>query len=129
VCISALLKPGHSQTILDLLTKDTFQVFYPKALLEELVDVAARPKIASKYHVTPQKLRKFVRIIQRNATKITMSNVPRVCRDPTDDPFLECARLTDCDYLVTRDPDLLDLLTHGRTKIVNPAHFLQLLGQ
>ena len=129
VCISALLKPGSSQKILDLLTQDTFQAFYPDLLLEEIADVAARPKIASKYNISSERLSEFLDTVQRNATRVVMHNIPKVCRDPTDDPFLECARLTSCDYLISNDPDLLDLLEHGQTKIVSPAQFLKILTE
>jgi uncharacterized protein len=129
IFISALIKPGNSQKIFDFLTTGSFQAFYPTQLLEEFAEVATRPKVADKYKITTEKLKNFLAVIQRNATNIPMTNIPRICRDPTDDPFLECARLAKCDYLVSGDPDLLDLLEHGQTKIVSAAKFLQILEQ
>ncbi|MBI4533002.1 MAG: putative toxin-antitoxin system toxin component, PIN family [Candidatus Melainabacteria bacterium] len=125
LCISALLNPGNPQRIVDLLTTDTFQAFYPALLLEQLQDVAARPKIAAR--ISSERLAQLLAVIQRNAIQVMLETTPAICRDSTDDAFLECARLADCDYLVSGDKDLLILQNHGRTRIIAPAEFLQVL--
>jgi len=124
LCISALLSPGNPQFVVDLLTTDAIQAFYPDLLLEQLQAVAARPKIAAR--ISAERLAQLLSLIQRNAIQVEMETVPAICRDPTDDAFLECARLADCDYLVAGDKDLLILQSHGRTRIVTPAEFLQI---
>ncbi len=60
-------------------------------------------------------------------------------RDPNDEPFLNLAIEVEADYLISRDPDLLDLMKwekeEGRTfqqrfrflKIVTPVEFLQMM--
>lgn len=52
----------------------------------------------------------------------------RVCRDPNDDKFLECALLGQADYLVSRDRDLLHISDFRKVLIVSPERFLTLLG-
>lgn len=125
LCISALLSPGNPQRIVDLLTTDTFQAFYPDLLLQQLQEVAARPKIAAR--ISAERLAQLLAVIQRNAIQVELETIPAICRDPTDDAFLECARLADCDYLVTGDKDLLILQSHRKTRIVSPVEFLQVL--
>lgn len=43
--------------------------------------------------------------------------------------FLACAVVSDSDYLVSGDSDLLDLQTHARTQIIRPVEFLSILEQ
>ena len=49
----------------------------------------------------------------------------KVCRDPNDDMFLECAALAKADLLVAGDKDLLILGAYKGTRIVNPAEYLR----
>lgn len=125
LCISALLNPGNPQRVIDLLTDDRLQAFYQAVLLEQLRDVAARPKLALR--ISKEALGGLMKVIEQNATPVTLGDVPSVSRDPTDDAFLECARVENCDYLVTGGKDLLVLQKHGRTRIVTPAEFLSTL--
>ncbi len=48
----------------------------------------------------------------------------RVCRDPGDDMFLECAALAKADLLIAGDKDLLSLGTYGGARIITPAEYL-----
>lgn len=45
-------------------------------------------------------------------------------RDPADNQVLETAVAGKCDYLITRDKDLLILGKYDQIKIVTPAQFL-----
>jgi len=51
----------------------------------------------------------------------------QVCSDPDDDKFLEAAIAGDADYVVSGDSALLNVKTHHRTQIIQPAQFLKLL--
>jgi putative PIN family toxin of toxin-antitoxin system len=62
----------------------------------------------------------------RRAIRVNLSGTLRVCRDPDDDKFLECAERARADLLITGDKDLLTLRTHGRTRILTPATYLKL---
>lgn len=50
-----------------------------------------------------------------------------VCRDPTDNKFLECAIWGRADYLVSRDRDLLSLNGFRELQIVTPEEFSKLV--
>lgn len=52
----------------------------------------------------------------------------RVCRDPKDDKFLECALWGQADYLVSRDLDLLSIADFRGVQIVSPERLLALLA-
>jgi predicted nucleic acid-binding protein len=60
--------------------------------------------------------------------EVKLDHIPPVSRDPKLDMFLTCAAVSDSDYLVSGDSDLLDLQTHGRTKMVRSAEFLAVLA-
>ncbi|HEY6444988.1 MAG TPA: putative toxin-antitoxin system toxin component, PIN family [Acidobacteriaceae bacterium] len=61
----------------------------------------------------------------RRAIRVNITGTLRVCRDPDDDKFLECAERADADLLISGDKDLLALRRHGRTRIVTPAACLK----
>lgn len=49
----------------------------------------------------------------------------RLCRDPKDDMFLDCAVAGGAKYLISGDKDLLTLGSVAGVKIVTPAEFLK----
>jgi len=49
----------------------------------------------------------------------------KVCRDPGDVMFLECAALAKADLLVAGDKDLLTLCAYKGTLIVTPSEYLR----
>jgi putative PIN family toxin of toxin-antitoxin system len=48
----------------------------------------------------------------------------KICRDPGNDMFLECAAVAKADFLVAGDKDLLSLGTYKGTRIVTPSEYL-----
>lgn len=61
-----------------------------------------------------------------NAIRITLRGTVHLCRDPSDDKFLECAERAHADLIITGDKDLLALKSYKRTRIVTPAEYLEL---
>ena len=49
----------------------------------------------------------------------------RLCRDPKDNMFLDCAVAGGAKYLVSGDKDLLMLKGVAGVKILSPAEFLK----
>jgi uncharacterized protein len=49
----------------------------------------------------------------------------KVCRDPNDDMFLECAALAKAALIVAGDKDLLTLGSYKGTRIVTPAEYVK----
>ena len=56
--------------------------------------------------------------------RVKIRGTVKVCRDPNDDMFLECAALAKADLLVAGDKDLLTLSTYKATRIVPPSEYL-----
>jgi uncharacterized protein len=57
--------------------------------------------------------------------RVKIRGTLKVCRDPNDDMFLECAALAKADLLVAGDKDLLILGTYKGTRIVTPSEYLR----
>lgn len=95
------------------------------ALLAELSRVVNRPRIAARI---PQEDAVILRNLYSESLQFVDPGPDSGrCRDPHDDYLLALAEASNADYLVTRDADLLVLERHGRTEIIYPARFLQLL--
>ena len=97
-----------------------------EAKLRELSDVLARPRIAR--CIPPEAAERALWLYLHAAIHFDPAQVPRVCRDQSDDFLLAPAVASKADLLVTRDEDLLMLGRHGTTRIVYPTQLLQLLG-
>lgn len=63
--------------------------------------------------------------ILARSVRVKIQGMVKVCRDPKDDMFLECAALADANLLVAGDKDLLVLGTYKRTRIITPAEYLR----
>jgi len=51
----------------------------------------------------------------------------RICRDPNDNKFLECAVWGHAEYLISRDRDLLSIADFRGVQIMSPERLLALL--
>jgi putative PIN family toxin of toxin-antitoxin system len=135
VWVSALINPhGHPARLKDAWLDGRFQAVVSVALLDELADVLARPRIRDKYGLSEDDIAEFLRLLAGRATKVTTSGQLQACRDPDDDLILETALLGNARYAVSRDDDIKrdqDLIaqmeTHGIT-VLSVQQFLERLA-
>jgi putative PIN family toxin of toxin-antitoxin system len=66
-----------------------------------------------------------LRAILARGIRIEIRGAVKVCRDPHDDMFLECAALAKADLLIAGDKDLLTLGAYKGTRIVTPSEYLR----
>jgi uncharacterized protein len=126
VWVSSLWSDGKPRRIRERFERGEFQLVFAEELLEECREVLARPKFAQQINTEQTAL--VLELIRKRATFIQLPSViPAISNDPSDDKYLVCADLGFCDFLVSGDPDLLNIDTYRSTKIVNPADFLDLL--
>lgn len=64
--------------------------------------------------------------IQVRGIRVRIRGAVKVCRDPGDDMFLECAAMANADCLVAGDKDLLTLGAYKGTRIVTPLEYLRI---
>jgi putative PIN family toxin of toxin-antitoxin system len=80
------------------------------AVLNELRDVAARPRIAAKLRLTPERVLAFITAVEIVAMSVDAVPEPfAFARDPDDAHYVNLALASGATVLVTRDRDLLSL--------------------
>ena len=120
---------------------DTINLFISDSTFAELIEVLSRPKILGLLsECGPNRIQAFLDEVL--AVSITVHNYPRkfsFSRDPDDEPYINLAIAADADFIVSRDKDLLSLMTthtdeakefrqrFRRLKIVDPVEFLQII--
>ena len=117
------------------------ELFVSRQILDELGDVFSRSEIQRRFSkLTNERITAFSETLRVSSTII--KEVPRRFiyeRDVGDEPYINLAIEVRADYLVSRDRDLLDLVSWNRQagrdfqkryrwlKILNPTDFLELL--
>lgn len=138
--VQALLNPaGAAARVFERVRSGRVRLFISPETLAEVEEVLSRPRVLNRLpHATPETLAAFLEDTVAHAT--LLRRVPekfRFERDPKDAPYLNLAIEAKADYLVSRDRDLLDLMT-GHTaeckefrrrfrqiRVIEPVAFLQ----
>jgi uncharacterized protein len=92
-----------------------------EATEQQLLEVLARPYIAG---AAIPLLREGIERMLAAAELVAITERIAVCRDPTDDKFLELAVNGHADLIVSGDRDLLALNPYREIPIVTPAAFV-----
>ena len=102
---------GPAFACLQLVREGKVELCLSAAILAEIRDVLARPKLRRKLpSLTPGRVSAFLDDIASYA--MIISDVPdrfRYDRDPKDEPYVNLALAAGARYLTSRDRDLLDL--------------------
>jgi putative PIN family toxin of toxin-antitoxin system len=122
IIVSALLSPFGfpAQTFLRVLQDSDFQLCMSGGIFAEYDEVLHRPHLAR----TDADIAAALAVIRSRALWVRPSQVVRVCPDPDDDMFLECAASAHADYLVTGNIRHFPRAWAG-TKIVTPHQFIE----
>ncbi len=126
VLVSALLQPQGmpARALLIVLSGTAAQLCVSGDIYAEYDEVVRRPKFNRSEVVIEQALR----AIRQNGFWVKPSVKVRVCSDPDDDIFLECAQAARAHYVVTGN------LKHfpakwGEVQIVNAGQFVEALAE
>lgn len=134
-------KSGPAVACLELVEQGKIKLVISQETLAEIKDVLARPRLRQKYSdLTDERVERLIELLLDKGEFV--GKVPKhftYSRDPNDEPYINLAIETDAVFLVSRDNDLLDLMT-GYTneckdfrrrfrglKIVNPVEFLTIV--
>jgi len=127
ILVSALLAQwGNSAAIYRSWKKGRFELLTCPEQLDELRATLRKPALAAR--IKPYRAGRVVNELREFAENV--GSLPRVQRsaDPTDDFLLALCQAGEADYLVTGDKaGLLDLRSHGATRIVTARGFAALL--
>lgn len=126
VLVSGLLAAaGNPAKILLAWQEGAFEVVVSARLLEELMEVLARPKIARR--IGPDDAREFVAKLRRMAIEVDDPPAQRgLAPDPGDDFIVAVARAASCSVIVTGDRDLR-LLPGTGPRRMSPRDFIEVL--
>jgi putative PIN family toxin of toxin-antitoxin system len=117
-----------------------FSLIVNEQILEELISVAERPELARKLRILPTRLESLLEQLRSKA--VFVEDAPVVFsyrRDPDDVHYVNLAVAANAFLIVSRDKDLLSLMTEtnveGRTlrhrypgfRVLTPPEFLRLL--
>jgi len=127
VLVSAAISPnGPPRQILTAWTDERFELIISPAVLDELADVLARPKLQR--FITAVLAVAFIDGLAANAVIVQdPPEPPDLSPDPDDDYLIALARTASADYLVSGDRHLLDL-TDPDPPVLTPRQFLDVLG-
>jgi putative PIN family toxin of toxin-antitoxin system len=126
VLVSAVISSaGPPREVLTAWTQERFELVASPALLEELRDVLARPKL--RRWVNEQVATAYLAGLGQDALLIAdPPPTPGLTADPDDDYLVALARAARADYLVSGDRHLLEL-TDPEPPVLTPRAFLDLL--
>lgn len=126
---------------LNLVESRLIQLFVSREVLAEVEDVLNRPEIRSHFpDLSDEIIAAFIKRLQHLSTLVRL--VPKTFsypRDEDDEPYINLAVAAGATFIISRDKDLLDLMTgyadeckefrqrFRSLRVVEPAEFLELL--
>ncbi|MGP0062851.1 MAG: putative toxin-antitoxin system toxin component, PIN family [Isosphaeraceae bacterium] len=135
---AAARSQGPAAECLRLVEAGRLKLFLSPAIVAEVRDVLTRPRTLKKFPtLTPEAVHLFLQDLQVHAA--IMDQIPHrfsLPRDPKDEPYLNLAIEAGARYLVSRDRDLLDLMTDEAFRrsfpdlvILDPVELLRWLAE
>lgn len=130
VLISGTISPhGVLRQIILAWHQEQFALLTSAKIITEVVQVLHYPRIQEKYQLSEDDILLTRETLLNDAHVLEDLYEVERSRDPEDDIFLACALEGRADYLVTGDPDLLEIKYYHGTQIVSPRQFLDILAQ
>jgi len=84
----------------------------------------ARPK----FNVKEEYIIQFINAVKEIACDVKLTgNIQNVCRDKDDDKIIECAVLSNADYIITGDDDLLTIKEFRNIRIITANEYVNIL--
>jgi putative PIN family toxin of toxin-antitoxin system len=117
IYLQALIsESGPAAALLRLVDRHAVSLFVSNEILAEVREVLSRPKIRERNsQLTDERVNAFITRIAEKATVVDDIARPfSYARDPKDEKYINLAIQVEADYIVSRDEDLLDLMTSHR---------------
>lgn len=122
VLISSLIGK-RLRPFLTALKTEQFELLFSEETFEEIIIVIHRPKFSR--YFTDDDVEEFVDLIRLQSHFTAINCKITDCRDSKDNIFLECAVSGNADYIISGDPDLLELNPYRNIPIISPIDFLK----
>lgn len=124
VIISSIFWRGNPYEVIKKGVTKKFQIIISPDIIEEVIR-----KLKIKFDFPDYYVQIYIRLLLSFCKVITPISEFDVVRDKTDNKIIDCAFDGKADYIVTGDPDLLELKEFRRIKIVTPKEFLEIVGK
>ncbi len=107
-----------------------WELLISEEILGEIAAVLSDPEVVRRLKITEAILKHTLLSLRSRCRWVEVKSRIRVCRDPGDDKFLECAVDGRADYIVSADKDLPALRSFEGIEIIEaPAFWGILRGQ
>ena len=130
VFVSAYINPEGTpgQIIQSFLRKGSFELVLSEPIIDEVLEALAYPRVqkAARSKIDPSLW--FEDLVVLSQLVGEDIDVPRLSADPDDDMYIACAIAGRATFVVTGDPDLLDVRQHDSVRIITPRGFLDLIA-
>jgi len=128
VYVSAFVRPeGPPGQIVERFLRDqAFELVLSAEIVEEVLQALAYPKVlkAARTKVEPELWFEDILML---AEFVADQPIEPVSEDRDDDKYIAAAIEGRASFVVSGDPDLLDMKEHAGVRMVNPRAFLDLL--
>jgi len=109
-----------------ILIDNKYEIIFSLTLLNELKSVLSRPKFK---FLSPEQINEIEQLILIRTTFFNDANeiIEQKSRDVKDNFLISLSMISNCDYLVTGDEDLLVLKNINHTKILKWKDFINVI--
>lgn len=126
IYVSFFLTGGETiATVFALWKGGAFEIFASIDIVAEVYRIFRYPKIQKR--ITSVDKKALIQMLEDHVECVYPQDRTHFSSDPDDEKYLEAAAACDANYLVSGDRDLLSLKKFGRTQIVSPKEFVELL--
>ncbi|MDE0012244.1 MAG: putative toxin-antitoxin system toxin component, PIN family [Candidatus Poribacteria bacterium] len=127
---SLVQKENLANHLISLWLEGRFVLVLSQAIVDEIRGVLLRPALMRELQYTRAEAMRLINLLPQ-ASIVEVTSSTELCRDPTDDKFVDCAISGRVQFLVSTDNDLIDdaglkqaLFEFGVT-ILDPPNFLE----
>lgn len=120
IIISSVFWRGNPFEVIRRGILGEYQLVISAEILDEVVD-----KLRNKFKFPEESIQELIDILMTYCHIIEVNSKFDVVRDKKDNKIIECAFDGKADYIVTGDPDLLELKEFKSTRIITAKEFLE----
>lgn len=108
-----------------LLVHQSLKLILSDKLLEEIIVATQKPKLRKYFELN--KVHKLIEFLKAIGKFYDAKSGTFLCRDPKDNFLLDLSLISDADYLITGDNDLLEIGVFNYTKIITFTEFEKII--
>jgi uncharacterized protein len=119
IIISSVFWIGNPYKVVMKGIKKEYLLLTSIKILDEVVD-----KLRNKFKFPEDEIENLINVLLVNCQVVESKSRFDIVRDKSDNKILECVVDSDADYIVTGDPDLLEIKNFKGIKIIKARDFL-----